>query len=615
MKFHWLLPSFLGIFLLSSPAQAARLQFWRFNANQNQLEFTTEGGVQPRAQLLSNPTRLVIDLPGTTLGRPKVTQAVGGSISNVRVGQFDRQTTRIVVELAPGYTINPQEVRVRGASPSQWTVQLPTPQRVVQSSSPIPAVTVPSVQSGRPLPATGAATQIQSVRVTPDGFFVGTNRGNPDLQVNRSGDRRRITIDMQGTTLSPRLTQRDLLVNRFGVNRLQVSQVQTSPAVARITLNVSESSPDWQATVSNLGGVVLVPTGGVSATTPDNRRPQPATVPIASPGSVSQQPPNAGPPQANPLATVQSVELNSSGTQLLIKADRALTYTSSWNQSAGAYQITISPANLANQVKGPQLNARSPLLRVRLRQDGPNTVVVLVQPAAGVQIGEVSQPSDQLLSLQLQRSRTAPGLPPTGSIPVPAPSTSGLPPQLPRVPNGRIVVVVDPGHGGPDPGAVGIGGLQEKGVVLDISQQLAGLLERQGVQAVLTRPDDRDLDLEPRVQLAERINASVFVSIHANSISLSRPDVNGLETYYYNSGARLARTVHDSILRNVGIQDRGVRSARFYVLRKTSMPAILVEVGFVTGADDAAKLSNPAFRAQMAAAIAQGVLQYIQQGF
>ncbi|HCF26533.1 MAG TPA: N-acetylmuramoyl-L-alanine amidase, partial [Cyanobacteria bacterium UBA11049] len=130
---------------------------------------------------------------------------------------------------------------------------------------------------------------------------------------------------------------------------------------------------------------------------------------------------------------------------------------------------------------------------------------------------------------------------------------------------------------------------------------------------VLTRPDDRDLDLEPRVQLAERINASVFVSIHANSISLSRPEVNGLETYYYNSGARLARTVHDSILRNVRVQDRGVRSARFYVLRKTSMPAILVEVGFVTGREDAPKLSTSAYQNQLAEAIVRGILQYVRQ--
>uniref|UniRef100_A0ACD5GSS4 N-acetylmuramoyl-L-alanine amidase family protein n=1 Tax=Desertifilum tharense IPPAS B-1220 TaxID=1781255 RepID=A0ACD5GSS4_9CYAN len=181
------------------------------------------------------------------------------------------------------------------------------------------------------------------------------------------------------------------------------------------------------------------------------------------------------------------------------------------------------------------------------------------------------------------------------------------------MPNSRVVVVVDPGHGGRDPGAVGIGGLQEKVVVMDISQQVAAILQQNGIQAVLTRTSDVEIDLEPRVRMARQMNATLFVSIHANAISMSRPDVNGLETYYYQSGLGLARTIHNSILQSTGMPDRGVRQARFYVLRQTSMPAVLVETGFVTGREDAARLANPAFRRQMAEAIARGIIQYIQQ--
>jgi N-acetylmuramoyl-L-alanine amidase len=112
--------------------------------------------------------------------------------------------------------------------------------------------------------------------------------------------------------------------------------------------------------------------------------------------------------------------------------------------------------------------------------------------------------------------------------------------------------------------------------------------------------------------MAERMNANIFVSIHANSISLSRPDISGLETYYYSSGQRLARSIHSSILQSVDVDDRGIRTARFYVLRKTSMPSVLVEVGFVTGREDAAKLSSPSYRTQMAQAITRGILQYLQ---
>jgi N-acetylmuramoyl-L-alanine amidase len=179
--------------------------------------------------------------------------------------------------------------------------------------------------------------------------------------------------------------------------------------------------------------------------------------------------------------------------------------------------------------------------------------------------------------------------------------------------DGRVLVVIDPGHGGNDPGAVGISGLQEAGIVLDIAKQVGSLLEKQGIQAVLTRQDDREIDLEPRVSLAESLNANLFVSIHANSINLSRPDINGIETYYYDSGSSLASSIHRSVVNTTGMEDRGIHQARFYVLTHTSMPAVLVEVGFVTGREDAAKLNNPTWRDQIAAGIAQGILRYVQQ--
>jgi N-acetylmuramoyl-L-alanine amidase len=159
---------------------------------------------------------------------------------------------------------------------------------------------------------------------------------------------------------------------------------------------------------------------------------------------------------------------------------------------------------------------------------------------------------------------------------------------------------------------VGIDGIREADIVLDIGKKLAEILSQQGVQVVLTRDRDVEIDLEPRVSYAEQVNADLFVSVHANAINMSRPDVNGLETYYYSSGQGLASDIHRSILDSMDIRDRGVRTARFYVLRRTSMPAVLVEVGFVTGAEDQRRLSDSDYRTQMAQAIARGVLQYIQ---
>ena len=153
-------------------------------------------------------------------------------------------------------------------------------------------------------------------------------------------------------------------------------------------------------------------------------------------------------------------------------------------------------------------------------------------------------------------------------------------------------------------------------MIFPISQRVTQLLEAEGVTVVMTRYDDRTLDLQPRVDIAERVNANLFVSIHANAISLSRPDVNGLESYYSSDdGRQLAATIHASMLAATGMNDRGVRRARFFVIRRTSMPATLLEVGFVTGEQDAPRLVDPAWRETMANAIARGILQYIRHAF
>ena len=191
-----------------------------------------------------------------------------------------------------------------------------------------------------------------------------------------------------------------------------------------------------------------------------------------------------------------------------------------------------------------------------------------------------------------------------------APAVASTPP-LPPIPQGAMVVVIDPGHGGRDPGAVGIGGLQEKQINTTISNRVQQQLQAAGITVLMTRSSDVFVDLDARAQYANRAGANLFVSIHANAISMSRPEVNGLETYYFSSGERLARSIHSAVLRNVSMRDRGVRTARFYVLRYTTMPSVLVETGFVTGAEDAARFRDPAAVNRIADGIARGILDYL----
>ncbi|HLO87574.1 MAG TPA: N-acetylmuramoyl-L-alanine amidase [Nostocaceae cyanobacterium] len=602
MKLHWLLPSTFGtIFLLSSPAWAAKLESWKFDRSQNKLEFNTSGAVQPQAQLIFNPTRLVIDLPNTQFGRSQVTQPVGGAIRAIRVGQFDQDTARIVVELASGYTLNPQQIKFTGVTTNRWQVQLPQPEVEQAGVSDnrnynLATVETPTQPEFSPVATnTQGKTQIENLQTTGDGFFVRTTGDNPKISVIRSRDRATIFLDLANTTLSPRLIQGSLAVNKHGVSRIEFTQLQSNPPAVRLTLRVDQNSSDWRATLSS-GGLVLLPTNRV-VTLPDNNSNNDSYSPIR-------------PVKNDSPATIQGVELAGNGTQLLIRADQDILATGAWDRTTGLYKITVPNAKLAPKVSGPKFDADSPVLRVRLQPQAPNTVLIYVQPAAGVRIGELNQLGNQLLALQLQRLRPVIPLPPTGQLPNP---TNPQPVIRQPIPKGKVVVIIDPGHGGKDPGAVGIGGLQEKDIILPIGKRIAEILEQNGVQVIMTRNSDYFVSLPGRVEMAERARADVFVSIHANSAGAGRPDVSGLETYYYDNGLQLARIVHNKILQNLDVRDRGVRKARFYVLRKSSMPSILVETGFVTGREDAARLRTASYQNQMAEAIAQGILQYLRQ--
>ena len=176
------------------------------------------------------------------------------------------------------------------------------------------------------------------------------------------------------------------------------------------------------------------------------------------------------------------------------------------------------------------------------------------------------------------------------------------------------MIIVDAGHGGRDPGAIG-NGIQEKDVVLPISINLGKALQNMGYTVYYTRTNDVEIDLEPRVALAERVNADVFVSIHANSLASRNNSVNGVETFFARGstlGRELASNVQSQIISATGATDRNAKAAGFYVISKTSMPAILVETGFVTNPTEARNLNNPNYQQRMADAIARGIDQFMR---
>lgn len=216
-------------------------------------------------------------------------------------------------------------------------------------------------------------------------------------------------------------------------------------------------------------------------------------------------------------------------------------------------------------------------------------------------------------------------------------------------------IVLDAGHGGQDTGAVGPSGLTEKELVLDVTRRVAKLVEEQlKIKVLLTRDDDNFITLRDRTTLANRARADLFVSIHANA---HRHAVSGVETYFLSSEAtdnaarsvaalensvieleapsprartdfvkailwdlaqsefqtessRLAEIVQDSMTQSLRIPNRGVKQAGFFVLGGAAMPAVLIEIGFVTHPQEERKLRESRYRDEIARAIFAGIVEY-----
>jgi N-acetylmuramoyl-L-alanine amidase len=222
-------------------------------------------------------------------------------------------------------------------------------------------------------------------------------------------------------------------------------------------------------------------------------------------------------------------------------------------------------------------------------------------------------------------------------------------------------IVLDPGHGGAQEGALGPGGLFEKALALELCRALKAELERSGVEVLLTREDDVLLPLADRVGFANRSRPDLFVSLHANSMPTRklRARVEGIQTFFLsanasgedalrtasqeNAGAstagaapsqrdtlafiladlargeahadssRLAYALHQRLVANTGAVDLGVQQAPFYVLMGVEAPAVLVEVGFISHPEEGRRLGEPGYRGRLVTALADGVRAFLAE--
>ncbi len=169
-------------------------------------------------------------------------------------------------------------------------------------------------------------------------------------------------------------------------------------------------------------------------------------------------------------------------------------------------------------------------------------------------------------------------------------------------------VVIDPGHGGSDYGAIREG-INEKDITLDVSQRVASILKSKGYKVAMTRNDDTYVSLQERVDFSENEAPEIFVSIHVNSAVASEPC--GIETHYYHDySTGLAKIIHSHLIKEIDTKDRGLFKSKFYVINHTTVPAILVEMGFLSNEKERAELISDKRKQKTAKAIAEGVIEY-----
>lgn len=175
-------------------------------------------------------------------------------------------------------------------------------------------------------------------------------------------------------------------------------------------------------------------------------------------------------------------------------------------------------------------------------------------------------------------------------------------------------IVIDPGHGGKDPGS-GAGNVQEKAVVLNVAKKIRSFLEAAGCIVMLTRETDVFVELSDRARMANAAKVDLYVSIHCNSVE-NNPRATGMEVYHYTRASeaakRAARVIYGKLLSACGLRGRGVKSKDLAVLRETAMPAVLVELGFISNPDDRLKLTDIAWQDDAAKAIADGIVETLK---
>jgi N-acetylmuramoyl-L-alanine amidase len=539
---------------------------------------------------------------------------------------------------APAMTppaIQPQQVQPPSRPPPAMTPPAIQPQQLQPASQPTPAMTQVATQpnvsqqlppSASPVPLSGRVALVSGIRhwSTPVYTRIAIDlQDQVPYQAARVPGPDRIFFDLYGARLAPELNGKSVEVVDDGfLKRIRIAQFSNN--VTRVVLDVSSVSDYSAFLLPNPWRLIIDIHGLKPGTTPTTNLA--SLPPAAAPAVVSKPPVVVNTPQ--PAAVASAAAGPRSGKQEI----------AALGQQPNRVQATDRPttkpiaAAVAGTVPAPQPDdgslASTPEPVTRHKKPSPLHPVVPSPPDEDDSAAAPTHEANPTAAGERSLVRTL-----------------GL-----KI--GRIVI--DAGHGGHDSGTTGPGGIEEKEVVLDVALRLGKLLkQRLGADVIYTRDNDTFIPLETRTAIANKAQADLFLSIHANS----SPDssARGVETYYLNFttspdalevaarenavsdesihelsdlvkkitlkdkidesrefAADVQKSLYDDLEEgNPGMRDRGVKKAPFVVLIGANMPSILAEISFLTNSADARELQQPAYRERIAESLYRGVARYI----
>ena len=400
---------------------------------------------------------------------------------------------------------------------------------------------------------------------------------------------------------------------------VRVSVSTLPPSTPRPTPEPTEAPPPSPAASVEMGPA---PTPASEPTDVATAEPLGPEAPASAAPEASTSPAPAAAAQEQKITDVSVSEV-ATGTRIVMTLTGPVTFE--WHRLADPddrYWLDIHNAQLVGpaQVLPSRLNF---IKEIKVSQHAlvPEKIVrVSITPtqAIGVTVGAI-QGSPNALGIEIETQAPAADAATSGIGAVGTAVAVETQNVRPSVATDQDLIVIDPGHGGSDPGSLNPDyGLTEKTLTLAISTRLADDLRKQGWKVTMTRVGDYDVgdpsgpdaaELQARCDVANAAGARMFVSVHINASTSSAP--NGTTTYYWHPGDHdFAQDVQNEVVSATGITDDGVRRETFYVIHHTVMPSILVEVAYLSNAHDAELLTRPAFLDKVADAIARGIGDY-----